>query len=203
LSATSHGARAWACACAAAAAAAALVALLPPGLQEQLDWRASLAQPWRAWTAALVHLSIWHLAANLAGCAVLAAFARAAQIGARWLWAWAAAWPLTQAGLLVIPELQRYAGLSGVLHAGVVVAAVALIAQARGRPRWIGALVLIGVAFKVLLEAPWQGALRQLPGWDFAVAPAAHASGALAGLACAAVAWATGSARAGTDTGGR
>jgi rhomboid family GlyGly-CTERM serine protease len=194
---------AWAWACASVGAAAVLVALLPAELQGRLDWRASLAEPWRAWTAALVHLSAWHLLANLAGCAVLAAFAGAAQVSARWLWAWAAAWPLTQTGLLLTPELQRYAGLSGVLHAGVAVAALALVASTRGRPRLIGALVLLGAVVKVLLEAPWQGALRELPGWDFAVAPAAHASGLVAGIACALVACATGWARPGADTGDR
>lgn len=154
------------------------------------DWQPGLAltQPWRWWTAAGVHLSALHLGANLLGTALVAALGAAAGCDARATLAWAAAWPLTQLGLLVQPTLAHYAGLSGVLHAGVAVAAVQLIAGERGRRRWIGVALLAGLAAKLLLEAPWQAALRLSPGWDFAVAPLAHASGSAAGLLCAVVA---------------
>ncbi|HEY0858541.1 MAG TPA: hypothetical protein VGE16_15865, partial [Albitalea sp.] len=56
-----------------------------------------------------------------------------------------------------------------------------------GRRR-VGLALLAGLALKVLLEAPWAGALRHPHGWDIAVAPLAHASGALAGLLCALIA---------------
>ncbi len=165
-------------------------------------------EPWRWWSAAFVHLSDGHLAANLLGCAVVGAFgqfgaqaagaapAAAGRQGAvpgatparDWALAWLAAWPLTHALLLAEPRLTGYAGLSGVLHAGVAVAALGLVAQGRGRARGIGAAVLAGLLVKLVLEAPWRTPVQVLGGWDIPVAVAAHATGAAAGLACAAAA---------------
>ncbi len=148
-----------------------------------LEWRAADAwrQPWRAWTSALVHYSPQHLAANLAGCAVVAAFGTAARLPVRAIVAAAAAWPLTQILLLWAPSLSAYAGLSGVLHAAVAVAAVALVLGGAARQRWIGAAVWLGLLVKVVLEAPWSGAVQTVPGWDIPVAVAAHASGLISG----------------------
>ena len=148
-----------------------------------LEWRAADAwrQPWRAWTGALVHYSPQHLAANLAGCAVVAAFGMAARLPARALLAAAAAWPLTQVLLLWAPSLSRYGGLSGLLHAAVAVAAVALVVGGAVGQRWIGAAVWVGLLVKVLFEAPWTGAVQTVPGWDIPVAVAAHASGLISG----------------------
>jgi rhomboid family GlyGly-CTERM serine protease len=128
-----------------------------------------------------VHYSPQHLAANLAGCAVVAAFGTAARLPARAIVAAAAAWPLTQILLLWAPSLSRYAGLSGVLHAAVAVAAVALVVGGARRQRWIGAAVWLGLLVKVALEAPWAGAVQTVPGWDIPVAVAAHASGLISG----------------------
>lgn len=148
-----------------------------------LDWRPERAwqAPWRAWTAALVHHGPQHLAANLAGCAVVGWFGYAAGLGGRALLATAAAWPLTQALLLCTPELSRYGGMSGVLHAAVAVAVVSLVTTGPGRPRWVGLAVGSGLLAKVLLEAPWRGAVQELPGWDVPVAVAAHATGLVSG----------------------
>ena len=150
------------------------------------DWQiARLAdQPWRAFTAAAVHLSALHLRADLAGCAVVAAFGVAAGCAGRATLAWALAGPLTHLALLAEPALAHSAGLAGVLHAGVAVAAWQALARP---PRWVGAAVLAGLALKLLAEEPWRGPLRPWPGGDIAVAPLAHAGGALAGLACAAL----------------
>ncbi len=71
------------------------------------------------------------------------------------------------------------------LHAAVAVAAWQLLRGGAGQRRTIGLALACGLLAKLLLEAPWQGPLRQVPGWDFAVAPAAHTSGALAGWLCA------------------
>jgi len=38
---------------------------------------------------------------------------------------------------------------------------------------------------KLLSEAPWRGATQAVVGWDFALAPMAHVSGAASGLLCA------------------
>ena len=159
--------------------------------REALDWQPALAlsQPWRALSAVAVHYSPLHLLANLAGAAVVGALGIAAS-APRWsTWAWAIAWPLTQFGLLLEPALLHYGGLSGVLHAGVAVTAVALL-SAPNMPtrRLVGLALLAGLVVKVVLEAPWGAPLRYPAGIDIAVAPLAHASGLVAGLLCAVVA---------------
>ena len=171
------------------AAGFALLALAGMALpHEALDWQPGLAwrEPWRALSAIAVHYSRLHLAANLAGAAVLALLGWAAAAPAAWACAWLVAWPLTQIGLGVAPQLAHFGGLSGVLHAGVVIVAVGLLARPQaGMRRWIGAALLTGVALKLLHEAAWQAPLLRHPqGWDIAVAPLAHLTGALAGLLC-------------------
>lgn len=159
------------------------------GSADSWNWQPALAaaQPWRWFTAAWVHLSAGHLGANLAGLAVIGWLGVRARVSRADALAWAAAWPLTHLALLAQPALQRYAGLSGVLHAGVVVVALRLWRSPTTRERVLGVAVLVGMAIKLLLEEPWQGALRRTPAWDFAVAPAAHLAGALAGALCALV----------------
>jgi rhomboid family GlyGly-CTERM serine protease len=154
---------------------------------QRLDWQPGLAwtQPWRWWSAAWVHWSLGHLGANLAGTALIAALGARAGADRADAWAWFASWPLTQLGLLLQPTLLHYGGLSGVLHAGAVIAAIGLLQRDVGLRRTVGALILGGVALKVGLEQPWQGGLRHAPGWQIAIAPAAHFSGAIAGLVCA------------------
>lgn len=150
-----------------------------------LAWGPTLAwsEPWRWWSAAWVHLSLRHLLANLAGAALVLLLGGVARLPREAAWAWALAWPLTHLGLLLAPDLQRYGGLSGVLHAGVAVAAVTLVRQGEGRrERVLGLLLLAGVCAKVLGERPWADALVTPPGWDIAVVPLAHASGAVWGV---------------------
>jgi hypothetical protein len=130
-----------------------------------------------------------HLTANLLGAALLAALGWVAPCERRDAAAWFVAWPLTHLGLLLQPTLAHYGGLSGVLHAGVVVAAIGLVRRERQARRALGLALLFGVAVKLLLEQPWQGPLRELPGWDIAIAPAAHLSGACAGALCALLSW--------------
>jgi rhomboid family GlyGly-CTERM serine protease len=145
--------------------------------QPELAW----AEPWRAWTAAFVHFSGLHLMANLAGAVLVGALGWAARVPLRSSVAWALAWPLTQYGLLVQPALLRYGGLSGVLHAGVVVASIHLLFEGTRTQRRVGAATLLVVGLKVLSETPWVGPLSHPAGWDIAVAPMAHASGLAAG----------------------
>lgn len=168
------------------AALAALSLLAWPVPREWLDWQPGLiaAQPWRAVTAAFVHLTPIHLAANLAGCAVLALLGERAGLGRREVAAALVALPLTQLGLLLRPELQRYAGLSGELHALVAIAALTLLMR-RNRDHFIGAAIAVGLVAKLVLEQPLGPVLRPTAGFDFAVAPFAHLSGALAGLLAA------------------
>lgn len=188
-SAAARGAgAAWAALAAALALGACLAFAI--GAPVTLDWQPALAsrQPWRGWTAVWVHYSALHLVANLAGCLLVGGLGVVARVPRRAVVAWCLAWPLTQFGLLLRPDLLHYGGLSGVLHAGVAVVAVHLIVAARGTRRLVGAGVLAGVAIKVLVEAPWGEALRHPAGWDIAVAPLAHASGLVAGAAMAGLA---------------
>lgn len=177
-------AQAWVALAASLALASLLATRLAPAAA--IDWQPGLAagQPWRAWSAALLHYSPLHLAANLAGAALVAGLGWVARVRAPTVGAWFAAWPMTQFGLLLRPDLVHYGGLSGVLHAGAACAALALVVNDRGRRRAIGAMVLAGLALKVAGEAPWSAALlRQPAGWDIAIVPFAHASGLVAGLA--------------------
>ena len=157
---------------------------------ESIDWQPALAwrEPWRALTAVGVHYSAQHLIANLIGTGVAGLFGVVAQVPARLAWAWLAAWPLTQTGLLLRPDLAHYGGLSGVLHAGVTAVGVFLLLTGTRAQRWVGAAVLAGLCAKIASESPWGAPLRHPAGWDIAVAPLAHATGALAGAACAAIA---------------
>lgn len=178
---------------AAALSAGSVLALALPSTL--LDWQPERfsTEPWRAFSAAFVHWSLFHLLANLLGAAVVAALGLAARLPRAATWAWAAAWPLTHGLLLLQPALAHYGGLSGVLHAGVAVAALWLVVRESGRRRALGAAIATGLVVKLLLEQPWGPPLRPAQGllnggWDIATAPLAHATGAGAGLVCAALA---------------
>ena len=176
----------WPTLCAALALTAVLAQLPPP---QVLDWQPTLAtsEPWRALTAAFVHWTPLHLAANLAGCAALALLGARAGLHTRESIAGLIALPLTQLGLLLRPDLQHYGGLSGELHALAAIAALTLLTrQGSGPNRPIGAAIALGLVAKIALEHPLGPALRPTAGFDFPVAPFAHFSGALAGV----VAWA-------------
>ena len=179
--------------------AGALAATQAPGAWLEWQPQRAFSEPWRWFSAAFVHWSVLHLSVNLIGMLVVAAWGWAARVPAAAALAWAAAWPLTHLALLVQPELQRYGGLSGVLHAGAAVVAVWLLLRERGARRWIGAAVLLGLIVKVVSETPWEGPLRQTEGLDFPVAPAAHATGLLAGALLGALA-VLGSERASAST---
>ena len=202
------GARAWVTFGAANALMAILIGLGGASWVAALDWQPSLAwsQPWRWWTAAWVHHGVAHLVVNLAGSAVVIALGAAAGLGWRWALAWWAAWPVTHLALLLQPGMAHYGGLSGVLHAGVAVAAVALAARPPGDPdrsrrRRIGWLVGAGMLIKLALEKPWLAELQPATWLAVSVAPMAHASGAICGaLAAGIVALAHARSRRGQST---
>ena len=177
----------WLVLTAALGAGSVLAWWLPANL---LDWQPERAssQPWRAWSAAFVHWSPLHLGANLLAAAAVGAYGWAARVPPAAAWAWCGAWPLTQLGLLLRPELAHYGGLSGVLHGGVAVVCLWLVACDRGARRAVGAAVALGLVVKLGTEGPWGPALQHSPAWDIAVVPLAHATGALAGLLCGAIA---------------
>lgn len=139
------------------------------------------------WTAALVHRSAAHGLANLLALGAVAVLGLALQVPRAMAWALFAAWPLSTLALLLFPQIQRYAGLSGVLHAAVAVLVVHC-ALRRGQQPWAG-LLGAGLAAKLLAEGAWNRPLVFQPEWGFAVATGAHLAGALAGLLCALVAY--------------
>jgi rhomboid family GlyGly-CTERM serine protease len=166
-----------------------------PAPKEALEWQPArvLSQPWRAWTAAWVHYSGLHLGANLAGLALVAALGQAARVPLRCTAAWLLAWPATQWLLVFQPQLLRYGGLSGVLHAAVAIVVIHLLVHATGARRLIAAALASALLLKLAGEAPWQAVLRRPPGWNIDVAPGAHVTGVLAGvLAAALVQWIAG-----------
>lgn len=170
------------------AALAALALLAWPWPRDLLDWQPDrlARQPWRAISAAFVHWTPVHLGVNLAGCGVIGLLGHRGALGRREAAAGLIALPLTQLGLLLRPDLLHYGGLSGELHALVVIAALALLPRP-GRERLVGLALLLGLGAKLALEHPFGPALRSAPGLDFPVAPFAHTSGAMAGLLAGAI----------------
>lgn len=147
------------------------------------DWDAS----WTWWTAALVHRSAAHGAANLLALGALALLGQTLRVPLHQALALLAAWPLSTLGLMLFPEIERYAGLSSVLHAAVAVLVVHC-AFTRVLQGWSG-LLGAGLAAKLVAEAAWDQPLVFEHEWGFTVATAAHLTGALAGTACALLAY--------------
>ena len=182
---------AWAALAALAAALSLLVAATEAAgipARDALSWhREAPGQLWRCWSAAFVHFSALHLGANLAGVALLGALGWQARLPVQAAAAWALAWPLTHTLLWLATQPDHYLGLSGVLHAGVAVAAVTLIVRPGPGWRSLGAALAVGLLVKLVLEAPWRGAVQASADWDFPVAVGAHAAGAAAGAFSAAL----------------
>ena len=103
-------------------------------LAHALDWQPALGlrEPWRLWTSAWVHWSAAHLLVNLVGGGVVAFVGWRARLDTVATRAWLAAWPLTQLAMAalgadrVAAAMPHYGGLSGVLHAGVIVLGLSL-----------------------------------------------------------------------------
>lgn len=149
-----------------------------------LDWQPSRAwsEPWRMFTASVVHLSPIHLAGNLLALALVAWLGMAANLPSRCTWAWVASIPLCHLALLAQPEVLYYGGLSGISHAGVAIVVTELLVHGRRSQQAIAAALGVGLLAKIWSESPWGTGLRIVPGWDIAVVPWAHASGVVAGV---------------------
>ena len=123
---------------------AIVVTAVSAGGATALDWQPAigLREPWRLWTCAWVHGSLAHLLVNVAGGAVVAFVGWRARLPVAAAVAWFVAWPGTQLLMAAIGSerlaavMPLYFGLSGVLHAGVVVLGLSLAwPAARARPR--------------------------------------------------------------------
>lgn len=152
-------------------------------LRPDQGWR----QPfWSWWTTAWLHGSEPHLWRNLMGCGLLLLLGALSHVNWRDTQAWLIAWPLTHLGMLLEPTLTSYAGLSGVLHAGVAIVALANLHHPhRPSHRVAGIVLLAWLAGKLFMENPWTHHLVLSTESAINIAPWAHLSGALAG----ALAW--------------
>ena len=114
-------------------------------LAREFDWQPALGlgEPWRLWTCAWVHWSSAHLLVNVLGAVVVAWVGWRARLPRAGAFAWFLAWPLTQMLMAALgadrvgAAMPHYAGLSGVLHAGVVVLGLSLawpVVRTRAHP---------------------------------------------------------------------
>ena len=175
----------WLWLCGLHAALSLLVWWSPPGVADALTWRAGewTARPWSLWSSAWVHLNRPHLVGNVLAMGGVAAAGWVLRPGARCTLAWLLAWPLTQVSLLLWPQVGYAVGLSGLMHAGILVLAVQVALRRlpiQGARFWGGLLVVV-VLTKVLLERGWSQPIV----WDadsrLPVVLAAHTTGAFWG----------------------
>jgi rhomboid family GlyGly-CTERM serine protease len=153
---------------------------------ELLEYRRALAfsEPWRQLTGHFVHLSFLHALLN--GVALLLLDRLFAdRLESRDLFGMLAIVPVVMslAFWLLLPELQWYRGLSGVLHTIFFAGCVAWIAQTKGRARWLPVAAIVGGTAKVLLEQPWDASFPVHELLRVAVVPQAHLIGAVIGTA--------------------
>lgn len=172
--------------CGLHAALSLLVWWSPPGVADALTWRAGewAQRPWTLWTSAWVHLNLPHLVGNVLAMGGVAAAGWVLRPDARSTLAWLLAWPLTQASLLLWPQVGYAVGLSGLMHAGVLVLAVqvALVRLPIRGARFWGWLLVGVVMSKVLIERGWARPIVWDAESNLAVVQAAHTTGAFWGV---------------------
>lgn len=148
-----------------------------------VSWAWQADRPWGLSVLAypLVHLSSEHLILNLAALVLLAVLARLARVDAwdtaLWLALIPAIPPLTQA----LAPTAWLVGASAPLHAGAVLIAGRLLADADRITRGLGAVLLLGLLAKLMVEWLWPEGLGGMG--DLPVATAAHRAGAACGAA--------------------
>jgi rhomboid family GlyGly-CTERM serine protease len=177
---------AWSGLCATLALLCIAVWLLPVDGQIALRWRADgwLATPWTLWSASLTHLSDPHLLANLVGLLCLTIIGEHLGANHHDAVALLLAWPLTHLALLLWPQIQLYAGFSGLNYAvaGIVIARSAIDFIVDRRFSVIAFFFTSLLLAKLIWEAPWAQPLRMDASWGFTVVQAAHLTGFLSGM---------------------
>ena len=157
----------------------ALVAWPVPDTQWYRAGSVGWGLPWTLFSAACTHLSHAHLWANLlalAALALLGAALKATKVSALAL---LLAWPLTTLGLLAWPSVSSYAGLSGLIHAGLGILVLHCAFYSVAKP-W-GFVLLCGLVLKLLAEAAWLHPVVFSQPWGFHVVYAAHLTGVVVG----------------------
>lgn len=181
-----NASRSWLLLCALHGVTSMLLWWAPYGLLDALTWRADdwPDRPWTLWTSSWVHMNTPHLIGNQLALGALTALAWIVRPPWTCALAWLIAWPLTQAALLLWPQVGYAVGLSGLLHAGVMVLAVHLLLRRIAVPkaqRW-GLLLALGLLSKLALEQGWSSPVVWDEGNGMSVVRAAHFSGAFWGL---------------------
>lgn len=183
---------AWLRLCAGLALASMAVTALALGghgrLGRGLAWHADTwtQTPWTGWTASLVHLSWIHLGANLLGLGAVAVLGYAVRAGGFAVAALLLAWPLSNLGLVLWPNVSTCAGLSGLLHAATAIlwSFVAINLKTTAGNRFLAWMLFGGVALKLMLEQPWAIPVVFDPNFGFEVIQASHWLGTLVGATC-------------------
>lgn len=153
-----------------------------------IEWHA-----WRVLTAHFVHLNGVHLMLNAGGLCIVWLLAGGLVGPLQWYLAAALSAAAVCLGLYVFsPAVTWYVGLSGVVH-GLLCA----VAMCRLTVRdWVGAILLLGVALKLVLEQSGHGPVSgSLIGGDVVID--AHLYGVMGGGFAGLLAWLTKSCQAG------
>ena len=176
----------WLWLCGLHGALSLLVWWSPPGVADALTWRAVdwTARPWTLWTSAWVHLNLPHLVGNVLAMGGVAAAGWVLRPGALCTLAWLLAWPLTQVSLLLWPQVGYAVGLSGLMHAGVLLLAVqvALLRLPIRGARFWGWLLVGVVMSKIVIEQGWSHPIVRDAENNLSVVQAAHTTGAFWGV---------------------
>lgn len=153
---------------------------------ELFEYRRALVarEQWRLFTGHFVHLTFLHALLNAVALLLLDRLF-ADRLRPREFFAILGLAPILMSLVfwLILPELQWYRGLSGVLHAVYFAGCVVWIAASAGRARWLPVAALIGGSLKVLLEQPWDASFPMHDLLRVAVVPQAHLIGAIVGTA--------------------
>jgi membrane associated rhomboid family serine protease len=149
--------------------------------------RALLAsEPWRAGSAALIHIDLTHAAVNGLMWVLLCLYAQKMQrLGAAVVAALVAT-PLAHAGLLLWPQAIDVAGLSATLYAlWAALTVFAMASREQRELRWLGFASAALLAFKVFADQAWAQPVAPSVLWNFPVVHAVHLTGMALGAVVA------------------
>lgn len=109
------------------------------------------SEPWRLWTAHWIHVGWSHAVLNLAALLLLPLIFPLYPVSRFWLLLLLGSPLLSVALIIGLPELERYAGLSGILH-GIYFSA-ALHAFVSRSDRLVASILYLGLTIKLILES--------------------------------------------------
>jgi rhomboid family GlyGly-CTERM serine protease len=156
------------------------------GVGSALEYRRAfaLSEPWRLFTGHFVHITFLHALLNAVALVLLGRlFADRLRHGEMFAILGVAPVLISVLFWALLPELEWYRGLSGVLHAVYFAGCVVWLATTDGRARWLPIAALLVGTLKVLLEQPWDASFPMHEWLRVAVVPQAHLVGAIVGTA--------------------